>query len=440
MEYVLDIWARLYRAKALAAGGLALAATAGPARAQPEAESGPDKSPCQLFAPTPAHHDAALEMSGAMLTGVGPVDEVCVCSPGGEVPPATRSFCMNLFSCHSVRGSIGIAVLASCTALAALVGSPGVALGQSTKQDAKPAASSTPLNIVATIAMAGDLAVNVGGDRVKVKNIMGEGIDPHLYKASPGDVRLMTDADMILYSGLHLEGRMADLIVKMASRRTVVQVTDTIDEKLLREPPEFAGHFDPHVWFDVSLWSTAATRVRDALIAKDPDGKDAYTKNAEAYTKLLAELHQYAKDTLATIPKESRVMVTAHDAFGYFGRAYGLEVLAIQGISTDSEASLQDINALVDTLVSRKVPAVFIESSVPRKTIDALVEGCKSKGHTVAIGGELFSDAMGKEGTMAGCYVGMVAHNVDTVAKALGGKVPEKKMGALGEWAAKFKK
>ncbi|MEK6702310.1 MAG: zinc ABC transporter substrate-binding protein [Planctomycetota bacterium] len=347
---------------------------------------------------------------------------------------------MNLFSLGRVRESFGVAVIATCTAIAAMVASPGGALGQSTKDDAAPAAATKPLNIVATIAMAGDLGVNIGGERVKVKNIMGEGIDPHLYKASPGDVRLMSDADMILFSGLHLEGRMADLIVKMAGRRTVVQVTDSIDEKLLREPPEFAGHFDPHVWFDVSLWSTAAVRVRDALIEKDAAGKDVYTRNAEVYTKLLGELHQYAKDTLATIPKESRVMVTAHDAFGYFGRAYGLEVRAIQGISTDSEASLQDINALVDTLVSKKVPAVFIESSVPRKTIDALVEGCKSKGHTVTIGGELFSDAMGKEGTMDGTYVGMVVHNVETVAKALGGKVPEKKTGALGEWAAKFKK
>jgi len=250
----------------------------------------------------------------------------------------------------------------------------------------------------------------------------------------------MSDADMILFSGLHLEGRMADLIVKMAARHTVVQVTDSINEKLLREPPEFAGHFDPHVWFDVSLWSTAAMRVRDALIEKDPAGRDVYTRNAEDYTKLLADLHTYAKDTIATIPEGGRVMVTAHDAFGYFGRAYGLEVRAIQGISTDSEASLRDINALVDTLVSRKIPAVFIESSVPRKTIDALVEGCKSRGHTVTIGGELFSDAMGKEGTMDGTYVGMVVHNVDTVAKALGGKVPEKKPGKLGEWAAKFKK
>ncbi len=294
----------------------------------------------------------------------------------------------------------------------------------------KPAAPTTapritPLKVVATIGMAGDMATNIGGNRVVVTNIMGEGIDPHLYKASPGDVRMLSDADLVLFSGLHLEGRMADLLVKMSSRQTVVQVTESIDVKLLREPPEFAGHFDPHVWFDVSMWSTAAERITEALIQKDPAHKATYEANSKQYRAALAELHAYAKKTIATIPEKNRIMVTAHDAFGYFGRAYGLEVMAIQGISTDSEASLQDINALVDTLVTRKVPAVFIESSVPRKTIDALVEGCKSRGHTVVIGGELFSDAMGKAGTVEGTYIGMVTHNVNTVTKALGGTVPE---------------
>ncbi len=347
---------------------------------------------------------------------------------------------MRALSRRSICVRAGGVVIGACALMVFMLAPRGVALGQASQEQPKPAAAAAPLNIVATIGMAGDLAVNVGGERVRVHSIMGEGIDPHLYKASPGDVRMLSDADMILFSGLHLEGRMADLIVKLAARRTVVQATDTIDEKLLREPPEFAGHFDPHVWFDVSLWSIAATRVRDALIEKDPAGKGAYTRNAEAYAHLLAELHAYAKETIGSIPRSNRVMVTAHDAFGYFGRAYGLEVLAIQGISTDSEASLQDINALVDTLVSRRVPAVFIESSVPRKTIDALVEGCKAKGHSVAIGGELFSDAMGRAGTMQGTYVGMVLHNVETVARALGGSVPAKKPARLSEWAAAFKK
>lgn len=346
------------------------------------------------------------------------------------------------------------AILAGAVLL--MAGAPAAFAGTSSSTSAGPgfddrvtAPSSSPvpapltppsdrLDVVATVAMAGDLAANIGGDRVNVRNLMGEGVDPHLYKTSPGDVRAMSDADMILFVGLHLEGRMSDVIVKMAGRRTVVQVTDSIDEKLLREPPEFAGHFDPHVWFDVSLWSKAAERVRDALIAKDPEGRETYERNAVEYAALLTELDRYAKETIATIPAERRVMVTAHDAFGYFGHAYGLEVLAIQGISTDGEASLQDINALVGTLVSRKIPAVFIESSVPRKTIDALVEGCRAKGHAVTIGGELFGDAMGRPGTLVGTYAGMVMHNVEVVTKALGGTVPAEKPGRLGVLAAKF--
>jgi len=296
--------------------------------------------------------------------------------------------------------------------------------------------TSAPIAVVATIAMIGDVAANIGGDRVSVTNLMSEGVDPHQYKASTGDVRLMADAGMILFNGLHLEGRMADVITKMASRTTVVQVTETIDEKLLRQPPEFDGHPDPHVWFDVTLWSTAAMRICDALTAKDPAAKAAIEARASDYARLLAELHEYAKTTTATIPANNRVMVTAHDAFGYFGRAYGLEVLAIQGISTDSEASLRSINALIDTLVTRKIPAVFVESSVPRKTIDALVEGCKSRNHAVTIGGELFSDAMGKTGTFEGTYVGMVVHNVETITSALGGTVPARRPALIAAHAA----
>jgi len=303
--------------------------------------------------------------------------------------------------------------------------------------DLGAAASRPPVKIVATIGMIADVAREVGGEHVRVTALMGEGVDPHLYKASPGDVRAMSDSDVVLYNGLHLEGRMADVIVKMAGRRTVAQVTDEIDEKLLREPPEFLGQYDPHIWFDVSLWANVVVRIRDVLREKDPANAEAYTVAASAYTQVLSDLHEYAKTTLATIPQDHRIMVTAHDAFGYFGRAYGLDVKAIQGISTDSEASLKDINSLVDLLVSRKVPAVFIESSVPRKTIDALVEGCKGRGHTIVIGGELFSDAMGKDGTLDGTYVGMVLHNVDTITRALGGKVPEKKPGALGDYVAR---
>ena len=302
------------------------------------------------------------------------------------------------------------------------------------------AAASEPLKIVATTGMLDDAARHVARERANVRSLMNEGVDPHTYKPTPGDVRAMSDADVIFYNGLHLEGRMADVIVRMASRRTVVRATEAIDESLLREPAEFEGHFDPHVWFDVSLWKPVVTHVRDALIEKDPAGKDAYTAAAGEYLALLDELHTYVRSSIATIPERNRVLVTAHDAFGYFGRAYGLELLAIQGISTDSEASLQDINALVDTLVTRKIPAVFIESTVPRKTIDALIEGCRGRGHTVRIGGELYSDALGPSGTQQGTYVGMVVHNVEQITKALGGTLPADRPARLAAYLARFEK
>ncbi len=285
-----------------------------------------------------------------------------------------------------------------------------------------PAAARTEpprLKVATTTGMIADAARTIGGERVAVNALMGPGVDPHLYKATPGDMRTLQDADLILYNGLHLEGRLADVLVRLAARKTTVQVTESIDEKLLREPPEFAGHFDPHVWFDVGLWISVVERTRDALASSDPAGKGEFEQRATAYIASLRELHEHCKAEIARIPAERRVLVTAHDAFGYFGRAYGIEVLAIQGISTDSEGSLRQINSLVDTLVQRKVPAVFVESSVPRKNIDALVEGCRSRGHTVTVGGELFSDAMGAAGTPGGTYIGMVRHNVDTIVKAL---------------------
>jgi manganese/zinc/iron transport system substrate-binding protein len=276
-----------------------------------------------------------------------------------------------------------------------------------------------PLRIVCTIGMITDVARNVAGPRADVVGLMGEGVDPHLYKASPGDVRLLSDADLILYNGLHLEGKMADLFVRMARRRPTAAVTEWIDEAQLREPPEFGGQYDPHVWFDVSLWCKAVERIRDALIELDPEGRETYTTNAAAYLKQLAELHEECRRMISTIPRESRLLVTAHDAFGYFGRAYDIEVLGLQGISTDSEPSLKDINTLVDIIVSRRVKAVFIETSVSPKNIEALVEGCRARGHEIRIGGELFSDAMGREGTPEGTYIGMVRHNVRTIVDAL---------------------
>jgi manganese/zinc/iron transport system substrate-binding protein len=299
-----------------------------------------------------------------------------------------------------------------------------------------------PLSVVATTGMVGDVAREIAGPDAQVTTLMGEGVDPHLYKASPGDVRLMSDAALILYTGLHLEGRMADVIVRMAGQRRVVQVTDSIEPSLLREPPEFEGHYDPHVWFDVSLWSKAADRIAGALAEtvgeRSPERVPAIRARADGYRVLLAELHEYAQNTLATVPQSGRVLITAHDAFGYFGRAYALDVRGIQGISTDSEASLQDINALVTLLVDLKVPAVFIESSVPRKTVDALIEGARARGHEVRVGGELYSDALGPAGTLEGTYVGMMIHNVETITRALGGTVPAERPARLAEYVKRF--
>ncbi|GAA5507967.1 metal ABC transporter solute-binding protein, Zn/Mn family [Novipirellula caenicola] len=285
----------------------------------------------------------------------------------------------------------------------------------------------SPIAVTATVGMVADLVRSVGGDRVNVTQICGSGVDPHLYKATRDDVDTMMRADMIFYSGLMLEGKMTDTLVKMARNKPVVAVTEAIDKDALLEPDDFAGHYDPHVWMDASAWSKCVTVIADELAAIDPPSAAAYHQRAAELQAQLAELHAYGKRVIATIPKDSRVLVTSHDAFNYFGRAYGLEVIGVQGISTESEAGLQQINELVDLLVSKKVKSVFVESSVPRKNIDSLVEGARSRGHEVHVGEkELFSDAMGPPGTYEGTYMGMLDHNMTLVARGLGGDAPEK--------------
>ncbi len=278
-------------------------------------------------------------------------------------------------------------------------------------------AGQLPIKIVCTTGMVADLARNVGGKHVEVKALMGAGVDPHLYKASPGDLSLMSNADMILYSGWHLEGKMTEVFDTLQREKPAVPVAERgipHDQVL-----ESDGAHDPHVWFDVSHWSLAAGAARDALIEFDPANAADYKANAAAYQARLAQLHDEAKTTIATIPKEQRVMVTAHDAFRYFGRAYDIEVRGIQGISTESEAGVKQINDLVDFLTKRKIKAVFVETSVSDQNIKSLIEGCDASGHKVVIGGELFSDAMGDDGTPEGTYEGMVRHNVETIVKAL---------------------
>lgn len=281
--------------------------------------------------------------------------------------------------------------------------------------------------IVTTCGMVTDIVRVVIGDvdEQNVIGLMGEGVDPHLYKPTSSDVRQLLKARIVVYSGLMLEGRMSDQLEKLAeSGKHVFAVTDGIDPQYLREPPEFEGHFDPHVWMDVSAWSRGVAHVAVALGKVDQEHAESYLANATTYRKELDLLDIYAKESIASIPKEQRILVTAHDAFGYFARAYDIEVQSVQGLSTESEAAVQDINNLVDLIVERKIAAIFVESSVSSKNITAIIEGASKRNWTVKIGGELFSDAMGARGTYEGTYIGMIDHNVTVITRALGGTAP----------------
>lgn len=288
------------------------------------------------------------------------------------------------------------------------------------------ASASGRYKIVTTCGMITDVVRQIVGDRAEVVGLMGEGVDPHLYLPTRDDIAKLDQADVVIYSGLTLEGRMVETFEKLkASGKPVFVMTDALDKKLLRQPPEMAGHYDPHVWMDVSLWSQCVTHIAQELAKHDAEHKDEYLRNAAVYLKRLEELDAYVKKSIESIPESQRVLVTAHDAFGYFSQRYGIEVRSPQGISTESEASTKDINDLVDFLVQRKVPALFVETSTNSKSLTAIIEGAGQKGVTVKIGGELFSDAMGAPGTYEGTYIGMLDHNGTVIARALGGEAPE---------------
>ncbi len=276
------------------------------------------------------------------------------------------------------------------------------------------------LVVVSTTGMINDAVRNIGGDKVEAIGLMGPGIDPHLYRATADDVRKLDSASLIFYNGLELEGRMTEIFAKMKSRGTpTYPVTAGIPLTELRNPPEFKGKHDPHVWFDVELWKYAAESVRDGLVQSDPPNRDHYEENARKYLETLDQLHSYVTKEAASLPPGSRVLVTAHDAFGYFGRKYGFEVFGIQGTSTASEAGAQRIIQLADLIAKRKVKAIFVETSVPEATIKALQKAVQGRGWDVQVGGKLFSDAMGDDGTKEGTYDGMVRHNIDSIVKAL---------------------
>jgi manganese/zinc/iron transport system substrate-binding protein len=278
------------------------------------------------------------------------------------------------------------------------------------------------VNVVTTTGMIADITRNVGGDRVQVTSLMGPGVDPHLYKASEGDVIRLQEADVVFYNGLHLEAQMGDVLERLNGFGIkTVAVTDQIDRSLLQSPPEFQGNYDPHVWFDVTLWMKAVEQVRDALAELDPGSASSYEANAEAYLADLESLHRYVLEQASTVPASQRILITAHDAFNYFGRAYGFEVRGLQGISTEAQAGTGDVQALADFIVEKQIPAVFVESSVPQRNVEAVQAAVEAQGFEVKIGGSLFSDAMGSEGTPEGTYVGMVRHNIDTIVTALAG-------------------
>lgn len=288
-------------------------------------------------------------------------------------------------------------------------------------KDKAPAEGNKKLQVVATTTMLADLSRQIGGDAVEVKGLMGPGVDPHLYQASAGDVDTMSKADVVVYNGVHLEGKMGEVFENLTKQnKTVICVADGIDSKdLLDFEEDGIVVKDPHIWFDVKNWMAAAKVLADRLSEKDPDHKEVYQKNYEKYLAELKATDAYVEKRAKEVPDQARILVTAHDAFQYFARAYGFEVHGLQGVSTASEAGTNDVSELAEFISSHKVKAIFVESSVPHKTIEAVQEACKARGWEVKIGGELYSDSLGSANEPGGTYIGMVRHNIDTVVDAL---------------------
>ncbi|MEM8575767.1 MAG: zinc ABC transporter substrate-binding protein [Pseudomonadota bacterium] len=293
------------------------------------------------------------------------------------------------------------------------------------------AAAQERLTVVASTGMIADAAQTVGGDLVEVQALMGPGVDPHAYRQTRTDITAMANADLVLWNGLYLEAQMEEFLLELGQDQPVVAVAEAVPENLLIGSEDYEGRYDPHLWMNPNLWSRVVLNVRDAMIDVNPEGEETFTANADAYLEQLRDLANYTTDVLSSVPAESRILLTSHDAFNYFGNAYGFEVVGIQGISTESEAGLQRIAELVDMLIERDIRAVFVETSVSDRNIRALVEGAQAEGHDVVIGGELYSDAMGEPGTYEGTYIGMIDSNATTIAGALGGDVPNGGMQGL---------
>ncbi len=278
------------------------------------------------------------------------------------------------------------------------------------------------LRIVATTGQVADLVRNVGGDRVRVEALMGPGIDPHLYQASAGDVERLRRADLVVYNGLHLESKMGEVLAELGKRKPVLAVAETLPRERLLSPEDYEGQHDPHAWFDVDLWRLGLDAVADRLAELDPEHAGAHRDRAARHNAELVELHGWARAEFASVPKGQRVLITAHDAFNYLGRAYDLEVRGLQGLSTATEAGTADVQDLSAFIAERRIPAIFVETSVPPRAIEAVRQAVRARGFEVVVGGEVFSDALGDPGSPAGTYVGMVRHNVETIVAALRGE------------------
>ena len=295
------------------------------------------------------------------------------------------------------------------------------------------AQAQAPVSIVATTGMIADAARQIGADRVVVNALMGPGVDPHGYRQTRSDIVAMTRADLVLWHGLFLEAQMERFFEDLSRKRTVVAVAENLPRDTLIGHANYTGRYDPHVWMDPEIWDLVIANVRDALIRVSPQDADYFEQNAQSYQRKISSLAVYCRTTLAGVLPAQRVLLTAHDAFGYFGKAYGFDVVGVQGISTASEAGLNRISELVNMLVARDIRAVFVETSVSDRNMRALIEGAAARGHDVSIGGELFSDAMGADGTYEGTYIGMIDHNVTSIARALGAKAsPAGYAGRLG--------
>lgn len=305
-------------------------------------------------------------------------------------------------------GVVALIIIAACSKV------------DSSGSEATRGSADNKINVVTTIGMITNIVEVVGGDEVEVKGLMGPGVDPHLYKASHGDMERLDQADIIFYGGLHLEGKLNDIFKKLGNQKPVAAVSQNIDKAVLRSGQDTGGtEFDPHIWFNVKHWISATETVRDVLIKYDQGNAELYRNNADAYIKDLEKLDTEVKEKIAQIPEQSRVLVTAHDAFGYFGDAYGMKVMGLQGISTAAEYGSKDVSELRDYLIENKIKAVFVESSIPTKSMEAVIAGAKQLGHEVTIGGELYSDSLGEPGSDADTYIKMVQHNVNTIVEAL---------------------